>query len=287
MPFSLLWRSTAAGVLAACMLSPAHAIEAAPFDGAKPQVTAPEDRQPTLPALEPEADAWTLERLRQTAADLADERFAVREQARTALERLPGGRLPDLLALAKEQSDAGVRQRLQEIAHGVFLARVLRELAEWRIGRGFLGIQWEMAAPQAGIQVLRVLPDTAAAHGGLKDGDRIVAIDGRTFEAGLTYDDVMSIWKRMAPGDPKRLKVLRGESTLTEEINVVIGEIPREYRNAEQEAARAEALWQGFQDGEVHLPRALRTRSEAPSPPPRKPLQSWPVPQPPESPREE
>ncbi|MCZ7648840.1 MAG: PDZ domain-containing protein [Planctomycetota bacterium] len=241
-----------------------------------PEPVAPEPK-PVLPSPAhpaPPQAPWDGERLAATIRMLDSERFAEREDARMALESLPLASLQHLRQAAEREDDQGVRQRLGETIKTIFMTRVLPELAEWRMGKGFLGIQWSMNGDPPGIQVVSVIEGTSAEAAGLKDGDLIVKIDSHDFKDGVTQEQAMEIWSAMAPGDPMRVHVLRGESTIPEEFRVTIGAMPAEYQSPEQEEARKEAIWSRFESGSLKLPQRLLGPGSA-APLPAQPIQSW------------
>ena len=104
-------------------------------------------------------------------------------------------------------------------------------LARGRVRRAYLGIggqtrpvdqrlrrQLEMASGR-GIEILTVEPQAPAALAGLRQGDLIVAVDGRTVS---TIDELQRALARAEIGATARLTIVRGSERL--EIAVITGE---------------------------------------------------------------
>ena len=83
--------------------------------------------------------------------------------------------------------------------------------------RGYLGL--ELNAKEEVITVNSVLADGPAGKAGVKVGDRLVKVQGRTV-VGL--DDVERFSRKLLPGDQVKLTVKRGEDT--KEIEFKTGE---------------------------------------------------------------
>ena len=76
------------------------------------------------------------------------------------------------------------------------------------VPRGFLGVELAAVAGDAGgVRVARVLPGSAAATAGVRDGDRIVRVDGREV-TGLK--DARGAVAGVKSGDRVELGVRRG-----------------------------------------------------------------------------
>lgn len=113
---------------------------------------------------------------------------------------------------------------------------------EGRVSRGYLGIRFSpvsealakaLNAPRGSAQVASVEEDGAAGKAGVKEGDVIVAIDGKEL---TNANELLTIVATAMPGDELELTVLRDEKRRT--INVVLGERPEDLA---AEAAPAES----------------------------------------------
>jgi len=87
---------------------------------------------------------------------------------------------------------------------------------------GFLGIQFDTERLVEGAAVRHVVPNTAAARAGIKAGDVIVELDGKTVRNGF---DLMNRIGRKYALEKAHLKVKRGDDLL--EMDVTLGERPR------------------------------------------------------------
>ncbi|MBI3832352.1 MAG: PDZ domain-containing protein [Planctomycetes bacterium] len=237
----------------------------------KPAATPPADKT-TVNAAKPVAEeAWTEERLNRLVKELSDDRFSVRERAAQELADAPPKLVAAMVKTARDSEDPEVQKGLFDASRKIFMAKLLKHLAEWKIGRGFLGISWGMSEDPPGIQVSQVIAGTGAEKAGVKAGDLIVKIDKQEIGDGFTSEDAVKIWKAMAPGDPMKLELKRdGEAV---HLDVTIGEVPEDFRdsNADQTESeeRAEALWKKYLAGEVKVPERLllpTAESSTPSP---------------------
>ncbi len=256
----------AAWVLLAVQLSGAEETAPLPPLTANPPVAV----QPA-PAGEKSAErnpAWSEARLRETVAKLSSESFDERESASQALDHAPLDQFRALSQAASRTEDPETRARLHSVLEKIFREKLLPNLAEWKMGRGFLGIQWSISNDPPGVQVDAVISGTSAEKAGLKAGDLILRIDGKLLEAGFSSEDAVKIWKSMAPGDSMKLLLQRGPGA-EQEVNLTIGEMPREYASEENEEHRSSALWERYLRGNLKIPDHLLR--DAP-----KPLQSWP-----------
>jgi serine protease Do len=86
-------------------------------------------------------------------------------------------------------------------------AGVVTALAEHgHLDRGWLGVAVSAADGRAGVQVTAVEPDGPAANGGLRSGDRILAVDGAPVSSALGLIRAVA---EIHPGRPARLTVAR------------------------------------------------------------------------------
>ena len=76
-----------------------------------------------------------------------------------------------------------------------------------------------------GVKIRKVFPDTAANKAGWRNGDRIVAIDGKTVlynsdDGGRQHLEAILTWRRTTPNRrPTTFKLKRGETFLTSQIS--------------------------------------------------------------------
>ena len=231
-----------------------------------PVPSTPSDKAPT-------ETEWTGEKLADLVKRLGDERFVVRDEASNELAKAPVSLLPELLKHA-QGSDPECRKRLQDAARDLFMRKIIHELGEWKIGRGFLGISWNISDDPPGVLVQQVLPGTGAEKAGVESGDIITKIDKKKCEAGFTHEEAVNIWRQMSPGDPMKLEIKHGENI--KEIDATVGEKPEEYRDPDSDSDKADTIWAKFLSGELKLPeRMLRQNGKSTAASARKPLQSW------------
>jgi hypothetical protein len=83
----------------------------------------------------------------------------------------------------------------------------------------FLGIMPDAQddSDERGIPVNRVLPDGPAYKAGIRDGDRILSIDGRTI-AG--FEDYVAATQGHKPGDVVPVRVLRGQTEISVDVEL-------------------------------------------------------------------
>ena len=157
---------------------------------------------------------------------LADDEFKVREQAQADVlgwARKHEGEAPGLLFGAHRNSkDPEVRIRCMEI---------LKDLARdgyAQHGKGFIGIQMrdEMVLMpggnqhQAAIRITFILPGLAAEKAGLKVGDLLVGINGKTWPSPAT-DFMRQQVMDMKPTTKITVQVLRDEKVEDVEVTLV------------------------------------------------------------------
>lgn len=204
-------------------------------------------------------EPWTEDRLGRLVKELGDDRFSVRERAAQDLADAPPKMVAAMVKTARDSEDPEVQKGLFDASRKIFMAKLLKNLAEWKIGRGFLGISWGMSDDPPGILVNQVIADTGAEKAGVKSGDLIVKIDKLEIGEGFASEDAVKIWKAMAPGDPMKLEIRRDGETV--HIDATIGEVPEDYRDPEntqtENEERAEALWKKYLAGDLKIPEQL------------------------------
>jgi serine protease Do/serine protease DegQ len=104
------------------------------------------------------------------------------------------------------------------------LARaVIDQLARFgEVRRGRLGISMQDVAGGEGAQVAQVQPDSPAAQAGLRQGDVVVALNGRPVRGAAELRARLSV---VPVGNPVELKVLRGKESQV--IQARIGELEK------------------------------------------------------------
>ena len=93
-------------------------------------------------------------------------------------------------------------------------------IASGKVEHAYLGVSVE-DANGGGARIAEVRPDTPAAKAGLRQGDVVTEVDGRTLESA---DDLRLAVEASKPGDSLELTVKRGGSTRT--ITVELGTRP-------------------------------------------------------------
>ncbi len=112
------------------------------------------------------------------------------------------------------------------------LLLILAPLA-WSQG-GYLGVQIDQQHEGKGVKLSRVMPDTAAAAAGLKDGDVITGINGKAING---YQGLVYTLREMKPGDELKIQLLRGDKTLNKTAK--LGKAPRRPRRPGRRRPRA------------------------------------------------
>lgn len=135
-------------------------------------------------------------------------------------------------------------------------------ISEGRVTRGYLGIRFSpisealskaLNAPRGAAQVASVEDGGAAEKAGLKEGDVIVAIDGKEL---TNANELLTIVATAMPGDELELRVLRDDKQRT--IKVTLGERPGDLA-AEAAPAERNSRGDGVEDIENSLGLTLRT----------------------------
>lgn len=206
---------------------------------------------------------WNVVRLEALVAKMRNASFAVRDRASLDLTEAPPSMLPTIRAAVNDERDPEVRERLARAGRRIFTYRVLPDLSEWKIGRGFLGIQWSISSDPPGILVQNPIEGTGAEKAGVRAGDIIVAIDDIACEEGFSQDSAINIWKGMAPGDPMKLRIKRGGEEV--ELKATVGERPAEYASNDGDQEKADLLWAQFLAGTLVLPAQLLRSEDTPA----------------------
>ena len=166
-------------------------------------------------------------------AKLGSPAFAEREAASRRLIAVGNAALGPLRDAYRVSADFESRLRIEEIArdvyldHHVFGRNAFLGIRQYQYGRTHEDDE-RIDEGHYGIELMSVLPDTAAFDAGLEEGDVIAAMDGEPFSAtgpmGIAFGDLL---RARGPGALVTLSVLRGPEAF--ELNAVLGTRPRRY----------------------------------------------------------
>ncbi len=104
-----------------------------------------------------------------------------------------------------------------------------------RVRRGHLGIaaqqrplarrlvRFYRLGTESGVEVLAVTPESPASHGGIREGDVIVAIDGHEVASADHINKFLAEWPI---GDPVKLTIIRGQDRIEVEVVPVEATFP-------------------------------------------------------------
>lgn len=119
------------------------------------------------------------------------------------------------LARAREQLEQAARQ-VAELSTQIYVERGNR--VRVRLQRGVVGLQLDPASGHDGARVLEVSPGGPAADGGVRAGDLIVTVNGTTIAGDDTAAQVVERLRDVPPNTPVRLRLRRGDKTLSVEL---------------------------------------------------------------------
>lgn len=227
---------------------------------AEPPATQPAD------AGEPAAEPVTRQAVAEIISQLGSETYATREQAQQQLRALPPKAMPWIAAAHHRSTDPEIRMRIERYAKWYFEQHVLLDHARRQGWPAFLGITTEQGVTDAGepsIRAATVLPDTAAAAAGLKDGDNIVAFNGQAIPPVDAVVHFSATIRQMGIGSPIQLTVQREQEqvNLTARLGIFpLDQLPEAQKlSLETEAEQLRTLWweQAFLKGRATLPTPL------------------------------
>ncbi len=120
-------------------------------------------------------------------------------------------------------SESGGFEGLSFTVPARFVRLALRQFA--RTGNLKIGVmETTIAAEDSGVYLRKPVADGPAAAAGVKDGDRVLAVDGRSLEGmdpADALEELLATVKYMSPGETVALSLSRGGKTL--ELRVVLG----------------------------------------------------------------
>ena len=182
------------------------------------------------------------EQFRTLFSQLGSDSFPIRQVAQQKLQEAAGKNreliLEQSLNRYFETNDPEVRYRLRSTMFGIVGSSLRKE--------GFIGIRMMdapvpflnnrgNAQPERAVQILSVLPDTAASRAGLRLGDKIIRLDGKSFDNNTpAYFELSKYIRSKSSGDTVKLSLKRGIEEV--ELDLVLGGRPEgmdENRKAE------------------------------------------------------
>jgi len=160
--------------------------------------------------------------------ELGHKKFAVREAAQQQLVERGSQDTDAILQRTVREYAATKDPEIRERLRVVMLTLVDQHL--FRRPRAFLGIAMGMGLRFVGeglqvptvsqIQVMNLIPDTAAVKAGLQIGDLIVGVDGKALAKEATSQAFSEYIRTKAPGEKIQLSLIRGEAKLEMEVEL-------------------------------------------------------------------
>jgi C-terminal processing protease CtpA/Prc len=165
--------------------------------------------------------------LRAVIAGLGAPEYAARETAVQALRELgaqaPEAVIEEAMTAYLATGDPEVKARLRTVLHDLVIAHRFIE-KQGHLGVVLHPVRLPVTVGQRTAYPLRVrmiLPQSAAAAGGLAEGDVIVQMDGQWLERRTRYADLEQALRQRRPGDKLTVGVLRGEQVVPLELALV------------------------------------------------------------------
>ncbi len=197
------------------------------------------------PAQTPPATSLPPEAVDRLLHDLASPRWAVREAASNALMDAGTAAYRPLRSSFMETSSYEVRRRIKQVAMEIYLAEHLGS------PKAFLGISHlgpaapdtgdERAAPWAsGLLITDVIYGTGADRAGLRRGDLMMALNGRTGTKGYPAIEFTQWIASQKPGAVCLLNIIRGGEGVRLDDSVIPGFLPAAFSKARVRVVRHE-----------------------------------------------
>ncbi len=165
-------------------------------------------------------------------AQLGSDSFSIRQDAQQKLQKAASSNRDFILEQSLNRyfqaEDPEVRYRLRSAMFGIVGTTLRKE--------GFIGIRMMdapvrllnnggNAQPERAVQILSVVPDTAASKAGLRPGDKIMRLDGKAFDNKFpAYFELSKYIRSKTSGDAVKLSLKRGLQDI--EIELVLGARP-------------------------------------------------------------
>lgn len=163
-------------------------------------------------------------------AQLKSQDFKSRESAESELllwgRERPGPAMDELLRQSRIADDPEVRQRCLNVLRELVIDEYLKD------GEGYLGIMMGDAIenvpgdekPRSVINVVQVVPDSAAQRGGLQPNDVIIALDDFIWREGAARLPFSEKIRAKKPNTKVALKVIRNGKII--ELPITLGRRP-------------------------------------------------------------
>jgi C-terminal processing protease CtpA/Prc len=180
-------------------------------------------------------------------AQLGSDSFPIRQVAQQKLQEAASQNreliLEESLNQYFQSNDPEVRYRLRSAMFGIVGSTLRKE--------GFIGIRMMDAPiqflnnkanpqPARAVQILSVLPGTAASKAGLRQGDKIIRLDGKAFDNNApAYFELSKYIRAKSSGDTVKLSIKRGIQEI--ELGLELGARPEGID--EDRRARAFSEW--------------------------------------------
>lgn len=164
-------------------------------------------------------------------AQLGSDSFRIRQDAQQKLQKAASNNrdliLEQSLNRYFQAEDPEIRYRLRAAMFGIVGTTLRKE--------GFIGIRMTDAVqflnnggnaqPERAVQILSVVPDTAASKAGLRPGDKIMRLDGKPFDNKFpAYYELSKYIRSKTSGDTITLSLKRGLQDI--EMELVLGARP-------------------------------------------------------------
>ncbi len=213
-------------------------------------------------------------------AQLGSDSFPVRQVAQQKLQEAASQNRELLLKEALNQyfhsNDPEVRYRLRSAMFGIVGSTLRKE--------GFIGIRMMDAPmqflnnranpkPERAVQILSVLPETAASKAGLRQGDKIIRLDGKAFDNNSpAYFELSRYIRAKSSGDTVKLSIKRGIQEI--ELDLELGARPEGI----DEDRRAQAFSEWMDEQKIARGIIEPKTENADGPPPNPPRITRPLP---------